>query len=264
MPDKVLILTPLKDAEELLEGYFARLYQLTYPAQLISLGFLESDSADNTFAAVSQRLPELNQCFRSARLWKKDFGFRLPPGVPRWRFGYQLPRRTVLAKSRNHLLFHALDDEDWVLWMDVDVMEYPVDIIERFLATGKDIVTPHCVKRYGGRSFDLNSWRDKGRLHLHDLRGEGDLVRLHAVGATMLWVKADIHRDGLIFPPFLYGKQSSLIRWYNHLVPRRAVIRWREKPFRGEIETEGLGIMAHDMGYECWGLPNLEVIHRDA
>jgi len=47
-------------------------------------------------------------------------------------------------------------------------------------------------------------------------------------------------------------------------VPRRAIIRWREKPFRGEIETEGLGIMAHDMGYECWGLPNLEVIHRDA
>jgi len=30
----------------------------------------------------------------------------------------------------------------------------------------------------------------------------------------------------------------------------------------GEIETEGLGIMAHDMGHDCWGLPNLEIKHR--
>jgi peptide chain release factor subunit 1 len=28
------------------------------------------------------------------------------------------------------------------------------------------------------------------------------------------------------------------------------------------VETEGLGILAHDMGYECWGMPNLEVRHR--
>jgi hypothetical protein len=29
----------------------------------------------------------------------------------------------------------------------------------------------------------------------------------------------------------------------------------------GEIETEGLGIMAKDMGIECWGLPDLEIRH---
>jgi len=29
----------------------------------------------------------------------------------------------------------------------------------------------------------------------------------------------------------------------------------------GEIETEGLGIMAKDMGVECWGLPDLEIGH---
>jgi hypothetical protein len=27
----------------------------------------------------------------------------------------------------------------------------------------------------------------------------------------------------------------------------------------GEIETEGLGVLASDMGYECWGMPNLEI-----
>jgi len=54
----------------------------------------------------------------------------------------------------------------------------PADVIERLLAAGKEIVQPNCVYEYGGVSFDLNAWRDHGRLHLHDLRSEGDLVEL--------------------------------------------------------------------------------------
>ena len=30
-----------------------------------------------------------------------------------------------------------------------------------------------------------------------------------------------------------------------------------------ERETEGFGIMAKDMGHECWGLPNLEIGHAE-
>jgi peptide chain release factor subunit 1 len=29
----------------------------------------------------------------------------------------------------------------------------------------------------------------------------------------------------------------------------------------GGIETEGLAMMAKDMGVECWGLPDLEILH---
>lgn len=150
------------------------------------------------------------------------------------------------------------------------MVEYPPDILERLLATGKDIVQPHCVKEFGGRSFDLNAWRDKGKYHLHDLRQEGDLVRLHAVGGTMLFVRADIHREGLIFPPFLYGKRNPLIRKHNLFVRRRDLLRlgtlrnMLQGKSLGEIETEGLGMMAHDMGYECWGMPNVEIRHSDA
>ena len=128
----------------------------------------------------------------------------------------------MLAKSRNHLLFHALDDEDWVLWLDVDVIEYPPDLIERLLATGKEIVQPHCVLDYGGPTFDCNGWRDQGRLHLDDLRDEGELVELDAVGGTVLLVRADLHRDGLVFPPFLYGRRS-LPR------PARDAASWRRR-----------------------------------
>lgn len=154
-------------------------------------------------------------------------------------------RRKVLARSRNHLLVHALDDEDWGLWLDIDVTECPRDIIERLLATGKDIVQPHCVIQYGGATFDRNAWRDQGAVHLDDLRGESDLEELHAVGGTMLLIRADLHRDGLIFPPFLYGRQNARVR-----------------QGLGELETEGLGIMGGDMGCSCWGMPNLEILHR--
>jgi hypothetical protein len=240
----VLILTPVKDAAADLGGYCERLRQLTYPHGAISLGFLESDSGDESLQVLSRHLRPLRKEFRRAGLWKKDFGYRVPTGIHRGVEPIQPQRRAILAKSRNHLLFHALDDEEWVLWLDVDVIEYPPDIIERLLATGKDLVQPHCVLDYGGPTFDRNAWRDHGRLHLEDLRSEGDLVELDALGGTMLLVRADLHRDGLVFPSFPYGLRNSRIRGDC-----------------GELETEGLGMMAHDMGHRCWGMPNLEIRH---
>jgi hypothetical protein len=239
----VLILTPVKDAAAFIPGYYQRIMRLTYPANQISIGFLESDSRDDTYETLKDRLPRLRKRFRRAELWKKDFGFRLPSRTARWSADVQRERRAVLAKSRNHLLFHALDDEEWVLWLDVDVVEYPIDIIDRLLATGEDIVQPHCVLESGGPTFDQNAWRDHGKLLMQDMRHEGELVELDALGGTMLLVRADVHREGLIFPPVPYGMRSPLARE------------------RGELETEGMGILARDMGHRCWGMPRLEIKH---
>src|SRR5439155_23477252 len=167
--------------------------RLSYPQHLISLGLLDSDSVDGTFDHLQRRVADLRRRFRRVGLWKKDFNYRLPQGLHRGAGPIQIERRSVLARSRNHLLFHALDDEDWVLWLDVDVVEYPPDLIEKLLATGKHIVHPHCVLERGGKTFDTNAWRDRGKVHMDALRGQGDLVRLDAVGGTMLLVKADIH-----------------------------------------------------------------------
>ena len=248
-PETVLILTPVKNAVRFFDSYFAGLEKLSYPAASISLGFLESDSDDGTYERLRERLGSVRERYAGTELWQKNFGFRIPYGLPRWADAFQLPRRKILAKSRNHLLFRALKDEDWVLWLDVDVIDYPPDLIERLIATGRDIVHPHCVKRYGGPTYDLNAWRDHGRIHMSDLRGGPDLVRLDAVGGTVLLVRADVHRDGLIFPCFAYGAANPAIR-------RPAPLQ-----IEGEIETEGLGILAIDMGYQCWGMPNLEVLH---
>lgn len=259
----LLMLTPVKGAVPFLERYFELLYRLTYPAKRISLAFLESDSEDGTWQDLQTRLPALRERFRRAELFRRDFDFRFSRSTPRWTPALQLKRRTILARSRNYLLSRALGDEDWVLWIDVDLVDYPADIIERLLAAGKDIVQPHCVNAATGETFDLNAWRDKGRRHMDDLKQEGDLVKLHAVGGTMLLVKADVHREGLVFPTFLYGKRNPLIRADNGMVKRREIQKRLRGEHCGEVETEGLGMMAHDMGYECWGMPNLKIKHWD-
>lgn len=248
-----MVLTPLKDATPHLGRYVEALSRLDYPPGLISLGLLVSDSTDGTYERCRQLLPELRRRYRRVTLLAHDFGFRIPPGVPRWAPPLQLPRRAVLAKSRNRLLFGALADEEWVLWLDVDVSDYPPDVLDRLLAAERDIVTPHCVRSYGGPTFDWNVWRDGGRTRLEHLRGGADLVRVDAVGGTMLLVRADVHREGLVFPTFLYGRENPAVRrpnpWARHDV--------------GEVETEGLGLMAADMGYQCWAMPNLEIVHLD-
>jgi glycosyltransferase involved in cell wall biosynthesis len=245
--DTVLILTPLKDAAPHLATHVRLLTTLTYPHRQISLGFLEGDSRDDTADRLSGELRQLRREFAGADLWRRDFGFALPPGTHRSDPRIQPERRRVLARARNHLLSHALRDQDWVLWLDVDLTFYPPDIIERLLDVGKNIVQPHCVLDPGGPTFDQNAWRDKGRYHLDDLRDEGAVVPLDTVGGTMLLIRADLHRDGLIFPPFPYRPGHPRARGGD-----------------GELETEGLGLMAADMGETCWGLPHLEIIHRRA
>jgi peptide chain release factor subunit 1 len=244
----VLVLTPVKDAAAFLDRYADLIEGLDWPRDRLSVGVLEGDSRDDTWHRLQTLRGRFERRCSAVTLTRRDFGFRMPPGVPRWAPAYQLIRRGILARARNHLLMRALADEDWVLWIDVDVVDYPPDIVRRLMAGGGDIVHPLCVTVPGGRAFDANAWTDDGARLLSDHRGAGR-VRLQSVGGTMLLIRADVHRDGLVFPPYRYGLASGAIR-------RRHPV-WE----RGEIETEGLAAMAADMGVQCWGLPDVEIIH---
>ena len=228
--------------------YVELIEALEWPRHRLSLGLLESDSSDGTADRLSALRPRLEARCGRVTILSHSYGFSIPDGQPRWTPAYQLGRRNILARSRNRLLFSTLRDEDWVLWIDVDMVAFPADLIRQLLAAGFDIVTPHTVTRPGGDSFDRNTWADHGKTLLHQRRGAG-AVRVDAVGGTVLMIRADLHREGLVFPPFPYGRASPRIR------PQAGL--WG----RGEIETEGLGIMAADMGVQCWALPDLEVYH---
>jgi glycosyltransferase involved in cell wall biosynthesis len=271
LPPRVLIATPIKNAERHLDKYFSLLNTLDYPRDRLSLAMLESDSTDGTWTALQDKLPQLRESFDNVTILKKDYNFDIQG--PRWQEDVQYARRSILARSRNRLIQATLGQEDWVLWLDCDLHSYPPKLLTELLLAEKDIVAPHCVRvgtamnfemknfSFSTRTFDMNTfvlrkrsrldrWRrprtmspgkiylapqDIGRLYLDSFSAE-DLVRVDGVGGCTLLVKADLHREGLMFPPYSY---------------------------RGYIETEGLAALAADMGYDCWALPNLEVVHAE-
>lgn len=249
-----------------------------------------------TLARLLAEVPSLEAAgYRRVQVVEHAFGLSLSREA-RHEQTNQRRRRSVMARSRNHLLSSALrDDDEWVLWVDSDLDSYPPHVLRRLLASGKPLVVPNCVMARGGRSYDLNSWRlpglgsnasvtavrqahdaihaellkagrpadevqlegytRTGHVYLHQLRGEAvgavgargeagssgtgaDVaVRLDAVGGAMLLVDAELHRHGLMFPAY---------------------------PHRHRMETEGLSMMALDMGEGTlsWGMPGLEIIHR--
>lgn len=274
--ERVLILTPLKDAARYLSKYFELVAELTYPHHLIDLAFLVGDSTDETLAVLASELDRLQKRpdkFRSALIVEKDFGFKLSQNVEdRHGFEAQGPRRKAMGKARNYLLSTALKpDHSWVYWRDVDIVDSPSKILEDFIAHDRDILVPNIwFHRYENNRdiegrFDYNSWvespkglklaaglpkdtvlaegykqYDTGRTHmarLGDWRNDKDEeLELDGIGGVNILVKADVHRSGINFPCYAFENQA---------------------------ETEGFAKMAKRAGYEVYGLPNYVVWHID-
>lgn len=147
--ERVLILTPLRDAAPYLSKYFDLLSELTYPHELIDLAFLVGDSTDDTLAVLSAELDRVQKRpdkipFRSALIVEKDFGVIVGPDVKeRHGFAAQGPRRKAIGRARNYLLYTALkSDHSWVYWRDVDIQDSPNKILEDFTDHNKDVLVP--------------------------------------------------------------------------------------------------------------------------
>ena len=145
--ERVLILTPMKDASPYIEQYFDLLTALTYPHHLIDLAFLVGDSTDDTLAILSkelERVQKRDDAFHSAMVVEKNFGTSLSQNVEdRHGFAAQGPRRKAMGRARNYLLSTALKPEhSWVYWRDVDIKDSPKKILEDFMAHNKDILVP--------------------------------------------------------------------------------------------------------------------------
>ncbi|GAA5965568.1 hypothetical protein JCM8115_001578 [Rhodotorula mucilaginosa] len=268
--EKLLILTPLKDASPWLDEYFENLARLAYPPNLISLAFLVSDTTDDTIAKLERRARRLAklpkaQRYDSITILQKDFHFNLGSEV-RHGFEGQPVRRSFIAKARNWLLTAALRwDHAWVLWLDVDVVRYDPNILSDLMSIDKDIVVPntlwHLEQSWDFWGFDRNNFAETeeslkllkklgpdvmlvegyrelmtSRLHLVDMPTHLGLayVPLDGIGCTFALVKAHVHREGVTFPTFV---------------------------FDNEVETEGFAKVAKRAGYEVVGTPGILVFH---
>ncbi|KAI9803083.1 MAG: Golgi mannosyltransferase complex subunit [Piccolia ochrophora] len=276
--ETVLILTPLA---RFYQGFWDNLLRLSYPHELIALGFIIPRSREGNAAtaalqaeiAKTQSGPEKKR-FASISILREDFD---PPiasqnEAERHKMANQKARRAAMARARNSLLFTTLGPSTaWVLWLDSDIVESPPNLIQDLAGHDKPIIAANCFQRFidpdtkkpSTRPYDFNNWRDSpAAQNLAAKMGKDDVLLegyaematwrtlmaqlgdaegspeqempLDGVGGTTLLVKAEVHRDGAMFPPFAF----------YHL-----------------IETEGFAKMAKRLGWESWGLPNYFVYH---
>ncbi|AGO13619.1 AaceriAGL259Cp [[Ashbya] aceris (nom. inval.)] len=188
-------------------------------------------------------------------------------------FEVQKERRASMALARNELLFSTLGPHtSWVLWLDSDIIETPKTLIEDMTAHDKAVLAANVWQHHEDKGvledvpYDFNNWAESDiglelAAELPEdeviLEGYGDkfatyrplmghfynekrpvdeLMKLDGVGGGCTLVKAEVHRDGAMFPNF---------------------------PFYNLIETEGFAKMAKRLNYEIYGLPNYLVYHLD-
>lgn len=276
--EHVLLLTPMT---RFYQEYWDNLLQLTYPHELITLGFILPKTKEGNAAttALQQQIqktqkkgPEKDR-FKTIIILRQDFEPALASQdeQERHKLVNQKARREVMAKARNSLLFTTLGPStSWVLWLDADIIETPPTLIQDLAAHDKPILAPNCFQRYqdenkkmAERPYDFNNWQDSevaqqlaAKMGPDDILLEGyaematyrtlmaymttdandldSVMPLDGVGGAALLVKADVHRDGAMFPPFSF----------YHL-----------------IETEGFAKMSKRLGWQPYGLPNYKVYH---
>ena len=162
--ERVLILTPLRNAGNYLDKYFELVSQLTYPHHLIDLAFLVGDSDDDTLGILSMELERVQSRndkvpFHSVMIVEKDFPDTSMVGMSvedRHGFKAQGPRRKTMGKARNFLLSAALKPEhSWVYWRDVDIQDSPNKILEDLIAHDRDIIVP---SEFTVHLRDLSVW----------------------------------------------------------------------------------------------------------
>jgi mannan polymerase complexes MNN9 subunit len=275
--EHILILTPMA---RFYQEYWDNLLRLSYPHELITLGFIlpKTKEGNQATAALQQQIQKIQNHgaekdrFKSIIILRQDFD----PAVvsqdesERHKLGNQKARREVMAKARNSLLFTTLGPStSWVLWLDADIVESPPTLIQDLASHDKPVIVANCYQKYydpetkkiAERPYDFNSWQDsETALKMAEQMGPDDIllegyaelatyrtlmaymsnpgspkdlaVPLDGVGSTALLVKADVHRDGAMFPAFSF----------YHL-----------------IESEGFAKMAKRLGWQPYGLPNYKV-----
>ncbi|KAJ2159172.1 hypothetical protein GGF46_003219 [Coemansia sp. RSA 552] len=269
--DSLLILTPVKNNARHLARYFALVDRLKYPRSRISLAFLVSDSTDKTQQMLIesrewyQEKAPAHLRFRRFDIYRQDFFYALARKQRHLR-DKQQERRTMMARARNYLWTRALQNEQWVLWIDGDLEYYPPNIVRDLMAYGKDVIVPNCLVRrrhMGGRwkhsVYDRNAWQETpkslemiSKLKESDFLVEGyktlrthrryldkfakneTIVPLDGVGGTFTLVKSHVHRSGVGFPAWL---------------------------FQHQVETEGFAKLAKANGYGVYGLPYYYIRH---
>ncbi|CEM12201.1 unnamed protein product [Vitrella brassicaformis CCMP3155] len=269
----VLVLTIVKDgqswgSQRSFHDYLKLISNLGVNKADLSLGLLISDA--NEHRDIKQILDSSNEDFRRLCIIREPETFRKMEGERRDRHNedIQRPRRKLLARIRNYLVTTALHDEANVLWIDADMIKIPDNLLPTMIKSGHPILVPSTF--IGDLYYDRNTWvgprteptkeqllrlregdsaafipeQAPGNMYLDQFKDrEEDFVPIDAVGGTVLFVKATLHRQGVLFPPY-------------HVIGAD----WGGEGYDG-VETEGLCYVAATIGAACHGMTHFDAIH---
>lgn len=172
--EAILILTPLV---KFYPQYWDNLCALTYPHDLISLGFIIPKGRDGNLATrqleariAKTQHPGNPHRFAAITILRQDHEFEMSQAEEdRHALAKQKERRAAMSWARNSLLFTTLGPTtSWVLWLDADIVETPPTLIQDLASHDKPIIVPNCFQRYYNkekgamdtRAYDFNSWID--------------------------------------------------------------------------------------------------------
>ncbi|KAF9330634.1 hypothetical protein BG006_006412 [Podila minutissima] len=266
VPEKqnVLVLTLVRDHKSWGQGRrfsdFMNIVQgFDYPLANINLGILASDKKEfNAIVNHIKQIPgDMTHFFPNIRviLREKDSGISRENRKDE---NAQRDRRRLIARLRNYLLYSTLRDEDSVLWIDSDMVMVPKNLLQRMIDSGKDVLTTATRMGPNGGFMDFNAWvgeritpnaeeqavierggifvpQPRNVKYTHELQEE--FGELDSVGGTVLFVRGEIHREGVAFTT-------------NYVIGAG----WKYEGYDG-IESEGLCYVAGFLGYKCWGMP---------
>jgi len=121
-----------------LQRFLDSLDKLKYPHDKLTYAFLTSNSNDDTseiinaFETTHQGDIKWDRFHNKGRVFLKGCDIDMG-GVSRY---------MKLSTLRNLLLFEALEEEDYVLMVDSDIVDLPSDLIQQLMKTPGDVVAP--------------------------------------------------------------------------------------------------------------------------
>ncbi|KAH7463172.1 Mannan polymerase complex subunit mnn9 [Phytophthora ramorum] len=269
--DSLLLITVFNGANSwgnnrTVADYFSLVGSQEFPKEKMSIALLTSSSTEfEKLKGIFRR--HIHQYARLSVIFRNDFA---PEGLTRDNRhddDLQANRRRMIARYRNYALLSTL--ETWhqhVVWLDADISAIPADLLPKMTQSGLDIVHPLCAFKINDNGdwgvYDRNAWVGHRKVrppqaqgfvpdllsakNMGDLNAEGeDIVPLDSVGGAMLYVRADVHRQGVLFPAhYVIGSE------------------WGAEGYDG-IETEGICYSAHFLGFKCWGMPKEIIFHSE-
>lgn len=270
---EVLILTPMT---KFLPEYWQNLNKLSYPHNLISLGFIfprtpEGDKALKQLEMAVKRVQSKPHKFKKITILRQDTD-SMDSQLEKDRHALlaQKERRSMMALARNSLLFTAIAPATtWVLWLDADIVETPQTLLEDMIAHDKPILSCNVYQRYDDngtpaiRPYDFNNWveSEEGLRIASEMTEDEIIVEGYLEIATYRALMAHFYNENeskdVLMELDGVGGGAVLVNADVH----RDGAMFPSFPFYHLIETEGFAKMAKRLGYEVFGMPHYLVYH---